>query len=91
MAQTRIVILGGGFAGISAARQLGHFMKTKESIEVHLVNNENYFVFQPLLPEVVSCSIEPGHILNPIRSLCPLVHFHWGVLCEGEGVCLGRL
>jgi NADH dehydrogenase len=45
-------------------------------MEVHLVNNENYFVFQPLLPEVVSCSIEPSHILNPIRLLCPTARFH---------------
>ena len=57
-------------------------MKAKGSIDIHLVSNENYFVFQPLLPEVVSCSIEPGHILNPIRSLCPLVRFHWATVKE---------
>ncbi len=72
----RIVILGGGFAGISAATELERLVKDDPSIEIHLVNNENYFVFQPLLPEVVSCDIEAGHILNPIRQLCPRTHVH---------------
>ena len=72
----RVVILGGGFAGISAARELGRLARNDPSIEVHLINDENFFVFQPLLPEVVSCGIEPGHILNPIRQLCPAVQFH---------------
>ncbi len=51
----RIVILGGGFAGISTARELGRLAKHTPSIEIHLLNNENYFVFQPMLPDVVSC------------------------------------
>ena len=72
----RIVILGAGFAGIAAARQLGRVARRNPAIEVHLVNQENYFVFQPLLPEVVSCNIEPGHVLSPIRQLCPGVQFH---------------
>ena len=71
-----IVILGAGFAGISLARELGRLTKKTPSIQVHLVNQENYFVFQPMLPEVVSCAIEPSHILNPIRHLCPTATFH---------------
>ncbi len=78
----RIVILGGGFAGISAATELGRKTKGDPSIEVHLVNNENYFVFQPLLPEVVSCGIEPSHVLNPIRQLCRHVHFHCATVTD---------
>ena len=67
----RIVILGGGFGGVATAKELERLTRDDESIEVHLVNDENYFVFQPLLAEVVSCGIEPVHILNPIRQLCP--------------------
>lgn len=78
----RVVILGGGFAGISAALELGRLTRADQTVEVHLVNNENYFVFQPLLPEVVSCDIEPTHILNPIRLLCPDVHFHCAAVDE---------
>src|SRR6266487_917892 len=74
--QTQIVILGGGFAGISLLKELERLTSRHDDVELHLVNNENYFVFQPLIPEVVSCSIEPGHILNPIRQLCRKVHFH---------------
>lgn len=72
----RIVILGGGFAGVSTAMELGRLTRRNCAIEVHLVSEENYFVFQPMLPEVVACRIEPGHILNPIRQLCKRAHFH---------------
>ena len=80
--KVRIVILGGGFAGVATARALRRLARNDESIEVHLVNDENYFVFQPLLPEVVSCGIEPVHILNPIRQLCPGVQFHCGIVAQ---------
>ncbi len=75
----RIVILGGGFAGISAATELGRKTKGDPSIEVHLVNNENYFVFQPLLPEVVSCGIEPSHVLNHGCRSSTAVRDHWAL------------
>src|SRR6185436_330018 len=73
--QVRVVILGGGFGGISAARELARRQK-HDPLEIHLVSNENYFLFHPLLPEVVSGSIEPSHILNPIRQFCEGVQFH---------------
>ena len=78
----QVVIVGGGFAGISVGMELGQIARRDTSLEVHLVSNENYFVFQPLLPEVVSCSVEPSHILNPIRHLCPYVHFHCAGVTE---------
>ena len=77
---TRIVIVGGGFAGIEAARRLGRMLRTDDSAEVLLISSENYFLFQPLLPEVVACSIEPSHILNPIRHLCRDIHYRWGTV-----------
>lgn len=55
---------------------LGKRVRRDSSVEVHLVSDENYFVFQPLLPEVAACGIEPSHILNAIRQLCPHVTFH---------------
>lgn len=72
----RVVILGAGFAGISLARELARLTKKDPAIQIHLVNQENYFVFQPMLPEVVSCAIEPCHILHPIRHLCPNINVH---------------
>jgi NADH dehydrogenase len=71
----QVVILGGGFAGIGSAIALQKLAR-RGTADIHLVSDENYFVFQPLLPEVVAARLEPTHILNPIRQLCPAVHFH---------------
>jgi NADH dehydrogenase len=67
----RIVILGGGFAGVYAAKTLEKMMSRaeRESIEITLVTSENYMVFQPLLPEVISGMIETLHCICPIRRL----------------------
>ncbi len=57
----RIVILGGVYAGVYAARQLEKRLKGRDDVEIVLVNKENYFVFQPLLPEVItSPASSPG-------------------------------
>ena len=47
----QMVILGGGFADISVARELGRLTKGDPSIQVHLVSNENYFVFNLFFPK----------------------------------------
>lgn len=79
-APIRIVVVGGGFAGIEVASRLGRLLREDDSAEVILISSENYLLFQPLLPEVVACSIEPSHILNPIRQLCRNIHYHWGTV-----------
>lgn len=68
-----VLILGGGFAGAYTAMYLEKKMSRGERrrIKVALVNQDNYFVFQPLLPEVISGSIEILHAINPIRRLAP--------------------
>jgi NADH dehydrogenase len=63
----RVVILGGGFAGVNVARGL----ERVPGFEVSLVNRENYFVFQPLLAEVVSGDLGPTEAIVPIRRLLP--------------------
>lgn len=67
----RIVILGGGFAGVHTAMYLERLMSPAErqAIEVILVSNENYMVFQPLLPEMVGGTIQIQHGVIPIRRL----------------------
>ena len=79
-APIQIVIVGGGFAGIETASRLGRLLKGDDTVKVVLVSSENYFLFQPLLPEVVACSIEPSHILNPIRHLCRDIQYRWGTV-----------
>lgn len=66
----QIVILGGGFAGVYTARCLEKLLRPEEA-DICLVNRENYWVYQPMLPEVISGSIGLTDVVSPIRRLCP--------------------
>ena len=67
--KTRVVIIGGGFAGTAIALRLERKFRRDEGIEITLVDSENFFTFTPLLPEVPSGSIQPKHIVFPLRAL----------------------
>lgn len=70
----RIVVVGGGFAGVYAAKELEKRLARlgeRDSYELVLVNRENYFVFQPMLPEVISGSIGILDTVSPLRRLLP--------------------
>lgn len=69
--RTRVLIVGGGFGGVYAAMRLEKLLKNDPSVEVGLISKENYLVFQPLLPEVISGSIGILDTISPIRRLCP--------------------
>ncbi len=71
--QKRILILGGGFGGVYTALHLGKLLTKQEleTIEIGLVSRDNYLVFQPLLPEVISGSVELNHVIAPIRRMAP--------------------
>lgn len=71
----RVVILGGGYGGIYTALGLKKAARRKQ-IKLSLVSRDNFFLYQPMLAEVVSGSIEPQHIVNPIRRLLPFANFH---------------
>lgn len=71
----RVLILGGGFGGVTTAQRLQHHFKRDPSVEISLVNRDNYFVFVPLLASAASGSIETLHILNPIRRMIPGITF----------------
>src|SRR5262249_12261781 len=73
----RVVVLGGGFAGVYTAKHLTRMLGARTDVEVELLSEENYFVFQPLLPEVAAGSISPTHVVNPIRDLIPKARFRW--------------
>ena len=59
-----MLILGGGFAGASVARELGRAGAT-------IVSPENFMLYTPLLPEAASGTLEPRHIVVPLRAMCP--------------------
>jgi NADH dehydrogenase len=73
MAKKRVLILGGGFGGVYAAVHLGRLFSKREleEVEIAIVSRENYIVFQPLLPEVISGSVELNHVIAPIRRMAP--------------------
>ena len=69
----KILILGGGFGGVYSAKRL---QKLKpNSFEIELISNNNYFIFQPLLPEVASGTIPAGDAVTPIRQMLPNIKF----------------
>ena len=66
-ARTRVVIVGGGFAGLNAAKMLG--AKGPSSLEVTLVDRRNHHLFQPLLYQVATAGLNPADISTPIRTV----------------------
>src|SRR6058998_882503 len=72
----RVVILGGGFAGVYTAQYLERALGRRDDFEILLINKENYFVFQPMLAEVISGSIGITDTVSPIRQLLPRTDLH---------------
>ena len=64
MAQPRIVIVGGGFGGLAAAKAL-----RKTPARVILIDRTNHHLFQPLLYQVATAALTPGQIGTPIRGI----------------------
>jgi NADH:ubiquinone reductase (H+-translocating) len=64
MANTKVLILGGGFAGINAAKSLG-----SSAFDVWIIDKTNHHLFQPLLYQVASAALSPGDIAIPIREI----------------------
>ncbi len=64
MGKPRVVIVGAGFGGLSAARTLRH-----APVEVTVVDRRNHHLFQPLLYQVATAALSPGDIAYPIRSI----------------------
>jgi NADH dehydrogenase len=74
--KTRVLIIGGGFGGVYTAITLEKLLKKDPSVEVGLISKENYLVFQPMLPEVISGSIGILDTIAPIRRLCPKTNLY---------------
>jgi NADH dehydrogenase len=85
----RILILGGGFGGVYTAVHLEKLMTPAEraATEIVIVSRDNYMVFQPLLPEVISGSVQLNHVISPIRRLARTARLYTR---EVEAVDLAR-
>lgn len=75
MKTTRIVIAGGGFAGLYAAMHFDKRLARRADAEVTLISHENFILFTPLLHEVAAGDLYPGDIVNPLRRILRHVKF----------------
>ena len=64
MSNPRVVIVGAGFGGLSAAKALG-----RSPFNVTVIDQHNYHLFQPLLYQVATAGLSPSDIASPIRSI----------------------
>jgi len=71
----RIVILGGGFAGVTTALELARRCAGVLPVHITLISEQNFFLFTPMLAEAATGAVETRHVLYPIRPLCG----QWGI------------
>ena len=67
--KTRIVIAGGGFAGVYAAMYFDKTLARSRDVEVVLISRENFMLFTPMLHEVAAGDLHPSDIVNPLRRI----------------------
>ncbi len=77
MSSERIIIIGGGFAGVKCARVLRRRLQPQDG-EIVLFNRENHMVFSPLLADVAGASLSPDSVAAPLRKMLP------GLRCRTE-------
>ena len=65
----QVVVLGGGFGGVFTAKHLRRH--AGRDVDIMLISRHNFFVFQPLLPEIAGGSINPGDGVTPLRRFLP--------------------
>src|SRR5918995_4215596 len=81
----RVVIVGGGFAGHSAARSLAK--RIGDAAEIVLINPTDYFLYLPLLPEVAAGVLDPRRVTVPLAATLPGVRV---VLGEVDAIDLDK-
>jgi|TARA_B100001750_G_scaffold95823_1_gene75680 NADH dehydrogenase len=74
----KILILGGGFAGVECCLDLESYFKNNNDVEISLVSEDNFLLFTPMLPQVASGTIETRHIVTAIRTLINKTRFFEG-------------
>src|SRR3974390_1345116 len=81
----RVVIVGGGFGGLSAAKGLAD-----SPFDITLIDRNNYHLFQPLLYQVATAGLSPADIASPIRSILSRNRNVNVILANVSGVDLDR-
>ena len=74
-----VVIAGGGFAGAAAARELERLLP-KQSARLILVNDVNFMLYTPFLPEAAAGTLEPRHVVTPLRDILKRTNLRLGAI-----------
>jgi NADH dehydrogenase len=77
MAGRKLLILGGGFGGLDVARSVGRSRVAREYWDTLLIDKENFFQFNPLLPAVAVGAVETRHIVYPLREMARHRHIRF--------------
>jgi len=72
-----VVIVGGGFGGLAAARELERAMP-RQSARLTLVNRTNFMLYTPFLPEAAAGTLEPRHVVTPLRDILDRTYLRLG-------------
>src|SRR5215213_5668071 len=78
-----IVIVGGGFGGASAARHLERLIP-RQAARLVLVNDVNFLLYTPFLPEAAAGTLEPRHVVTPLREILSRTYLRLGVVSEHD-------
>ncbi len=93
-AMKKILILGGGYAGVNVLNKIQKSFEGDISVDIRLVSESNFFLHTPMLPEMATGTIEPRHIATPIRKFCKRAKFHQaravGIDLESRQVTIQR-
>ncbi|HEY3552965.1 MAG TPA: NAD(P)/FAD-dependent oxidoreductase [Solirubrobacterales bacterium] len=74
-----VVIAGGGFGGAAAAHELERVMP-KQSARLALVNETNFALYTPFLPEAAAGTLEPRHVVTPLREMLKRTYLRIGAI-----------
>src|SRR3954451_1052190 len=74
-----VVIAGGGFGGATAARELEKLLP-KQSTRLMLVNDVNFMLYTPLLPEAAAGTLQPRHVVTPLREILKRTYLRLGAI-----------
>ncbi len=80
-----VVIAGGGFGGAMAARELERIMP-RQSTRLVLVNDANFMLYTPFLPEAAAGTLEPRHVVTPLREILKRTYLRLGAIAAHDPV-----
>jgi NADH dehydrogenase len=79
---SKIVVLGAGFAGLNVAQGLSKLLQDEIDAQIVLIDQDNFLIFTPMLTEVAGGELDPRHVLASVRRLSPRIDFIQGRVQE---------